>query len=167
MEFRSSQNTWHPHTSLRTHCKINQIDSLLHCMYWPFGATVCMWAILSQSYFYCMMICRFQWERMLLQTAEVALIQMSHIQVLAPKGQHIQKAKIWTFECTKNPMEKTRILSLLLIIVWQYVTTWINVFFWNVQNTNETLWRWKKFLLSLPSQTCRNCVWGQLIWGRY
>ena len=37
---------------------------------------------------------------MLLQTAEVALIQMSHIQVLAPKGQHIQKStnmNIWMY----------------------------------------------------------------------
>ena len=25
----------------------------------------------------------------------------------------------------------------------------------------------REFLLSPPSQTCRNCVWGQLIWGRY
>ena len=95
-------------------------------MYWAFGATVCMWAILYLSCLCCVMICRFQWERMLLQTAKVTLIQMSHIQVLAPKGQHIQNAKIWTFECTENAMEK--LLAPLLIIVWQYVITWINVF---------------------------------------
>ena len=39
--------------------------------------------------------------------------------------------------------------------------------FWNVQHTNETLWRWKKFLLSLPSQTCMTCLWGEVLWGRY
>ena len=99
-------------------------------MYWPFGATVCMWAILSQSYFCYLMICTFQWERMLLQTAEVALIQMSHIQVLNVDNMNL---------CV----------------------------FWNVQHTNETEWRWKKFHLCLASQTCSNCVWGQLIWGRY
>ena len=97
-------------------------------MYWPFGATVCMWAILYPSCLCCLMIGRFQWERMLLQTAEVTLIQMSHIQVLAPKGQHMQKQKYEHLNVLKMH-EKLRILSPLLIIAWQYVTTWINVFF--------------------------------------
>ena len=52
-------------------------------------------------------------------------------------------------------------LSLLLSMAWQHVTIWINVFFWNVLHTNETLWRWKKFPLSLASQTCRNFLWGK------
>ena len=32
---------------------------------------------------------------------------------------------------------------------------------WNVQHTNETLWRWKKFPLSLAFHTCKNCLWGK------
>ena len=150
-------------------------------MYWPFGATVCMWAILYPSCLCCLMICRFQWERMPLQTAEKTLIQMSHIQVLAPKGQHIQKAKIWTFECTENAMEKLKCwvinffsrlpsLPFSISVTEHSMTVCDNMnlcVFWNVQHTNETEWRCKKFPLNLTSQTCRNCVWGQLIWGRY
>ena len=128
-------------------------------MCWPFRATVCMWAILSQSCFCCLMICRFQWERMLLQTAEVALIQMSHLQVLAPKGQHIQKAKYEHLNVLKIPLKNSNSIS----ITDHSVTVSDNMkscVFWNVQHTNETLWRWKKFPLSLASQTSRNCVWG-------
>ena len=32
---------------------------------------------------------------------------------------------------------------------------------WNVQHTNETLWRWKKFPLSLVFHTSMNCLWGK------
>ena len=33
--------------------------------------------------------------------------------------------------------------------------------FWNVQHSDETLWRWKKFLLSLAFHTSKNCLWGK------
>ena len=32
---------------------------------------------------------------------------------------------------------------------------------WNVQHTNETLWGWKKFPLSLAFHTSKNCLWGK------
>ena len=49
---------------------------------------------------------------MLLQTAEVALIQMSHIQVLAPKGQHIQKAKYEHLNVLKTPWKNSNSISI-------------------------------------------------------
>ena len=48
---------------------------------------------------------------MLLQIAEVALIQMSHIQVLAPKGQHIQKQKYEHLNVLKIPRKNSNSIS--------------------------------------------------------